>query len=105
MGKIKDFMIDFLEDVGYEMGYNVENFHTIDKMTVTEYLMEAYTLKDKQRELEIIKMEREEKIRSIVRSEIENAKRDDQSKEDNALIEHLAGLSEHKTKKHLEEKK
>ena len=72
MGKIKDFMIDFLEDVGYEMGYDVESFHTLDKMTVTEYLQKAYTIKDKQRELEIIKMDRENRIRKIVRSEIQN---------------------------------
>ena len=82
MGKIKDFMIDFLEDVGYEMGYTVENFHTVDKMTVTEYLMKAYTIKDRQQELELIKMEREQKIREIVRSEI-------QVIEDEAFLEHL----------------
>ena len=72
MGKVKDFMIDFLEDIGYEMGYDMENFHTLDKMTVTEYLQKAYTIKDKQRELEIIKMDRENRIRKIVRSEIQN---------------------------------
>ena len=82
MGKVKDFMIDFLEDVGYEMGYTVENFHTVDKMTVTEYLMKAYTIKDRQQELELIKMEREQKIRDIVRSEI-------QVIEDEAFLRHL----------------
>ena len=82
MGKIKDFMLDFLEDIGYEMGYTMENFHEVDKMTVTEYLQKAYTIKDKQKELELIKMAREDKIRSIVRQEI-------QTIQDEALFEHL----------------
>ena len=72
MGKVKDFMIDFLEDIGYEMGYDMENFHTVDKMTVTEYLQKAYTIKDKQKELELIKMAREDKIRQIVSQEMDN---------------------------------
>ena len=72
MGKVNVFMIDFLEDIGYEMGYDMENFHEVDKMTVTEYLQKAYTIKDKQKELELIKMAREDKIRKIVKQEIDN---------------------------------
>ena len=105
MGKQKDFLIDWLEDIGYELGYDLQNYHEVDKLTVIEYLRDAYILKDSNKEQEIIKMEREEKIRSIVRSEIENAKKDDKSEENNALIKHLSDFTEHETKKQLEEKK
>jgi len=82
MGKQKDFLIDWLEDIGYEMGYDLANYHNVDKLTVLEYLQKAYILKDKQRELEIIKMDRENRVREIVRQEI-------QAVQDTALIEHL----------------
>ncbi len=84
MGKVKDFMIDFLEDVGYEMGYDLENFHTLDKMTVTEYIQKAYTVKDKQRELEIIKMDRDNRIRKVVKQYL-----DEMYNHEEGLIEHL----------------
>ena len=82
MGKQKDFLIDWLEDVGYEMGYDLENHHEVDKLIVSEYLRQAYLIKDSNRERELIKMEREQKIRDIVRSEM-------QVIQDEALVEHL----------------
>ena len=50
-------------------------------------------------------MDREEKIRAIVRSEIRNASKNEESKETDGLINHLASFSEHEAKKELEEKK
>ena len=106
MGKQKDWLIDWLEDVGYELGYDLENHHEVDKLTVIEYLREAYIIKDSNKQRELIKVEREEKIRAIVRSEMENMykKEDAYTKsEDKGLIEHLASFSEHQAKKDLEE--
>ena len=85
MGKQKDFLIDWLEDIGYELGYDLQNYHEVDKLTVIEYLRDAYILKDSNKEQEIIKM--------------------DKSEENNALIKHLSDFTEHETKKQLEEKK
>lgn len=105
MGKQKDWLIDWLEDVGYEMGYDLENKHEVDKMTVLEYLREHYCVKSRIKEQELIKMDREEKIRAIVRSEIRKASKNEESKETDGLINHLASFSEHEAKKELEGKK
>jgi len=85
MGKEKDVIIDWLEDIGYDIGYDLENFHEVDKLTVTEYIRKAYLAKDRQRELEIIKMDREDRIRKIVRQEISSMYNDQE-----ALIQHLS---------------
>ena len=71
MGKIKNILIEWLEDVGYELGYDMDNYQDVYKMSVTDYLIIHYGLKDKQNELHIMKAANENKIRKIVRQEIE----------------------------------
>ena len=88
MGKEKDVIIDWLEDVGYDIGYDLENFHEVDKLTVTEYIRKAYLAKDKQRELEIIKMDRENRIRKIVREEMNSI-------HEEAYLDHLRNTEDH----------
>ena len=53
-------------------------------MTVTEYIQKAYTIKDKQRELEIIKMDRDNRIRKVVKQYL-----DEMYNHEEGLIEHL----------------
>tara|TARA_Y100001970_G_C13947834_1_gene706638 strand:- start:350 stop:613 length:264 start_codon:yes stop_codon:yes gene_type:complete len=78
MGKQKDFLIDWLEDVGYEMGYDLENYRNVDKLTVMQYLRDAYIVKDR------LKRKNEERQKRI-------ALRNQAKAEHDALIEHLKG--------------
>ena len=98
MGKQKDWLIDWLEDVGYEMGYDLRNYHEVDKETVLDYLREHYRHVNEVKQKEMFKMQRDSKIRAIVREEIIKHYNMEQTHSDSyrkdaefqGLIEHLA---------------